>query len=160
MIAASDYGRPYVRFSINDIEPGQESSVVTVSDETSLRRIEIFLAQDGSPIAGYKHAAVPWSSSPSWDTVIQVFKNGDLWAEVPVDSPLAKMSLNDTESITGTSYDDYIERDGDWYINNHSLTAVNPSTLNTGGEDYYFVRIIQDGMRITAIGPIWVKAQA
>jgi hypothetical protein len=157
MIANSDYGRPYVRFSINSVEPGDQDSTVSVSNDTSLRQIRIFLAQDGAPPASYKHAAVPWSEDVMWDTTIQVFKNGELWAESIVDGPLASLTLNDTEPIVGTEYDKCIERDGEWYINNRTLTTVDPDRLNTDGEDYYFIRIIQNGIRLTAIGPIWVR---
>jgi hypothetical protein len=160
MIANSDYGRPYVRFAINGVEPGDGNSTVVVSNLTDLREIEVFLAQEGSPPAGYKHAAVPWNEDDAWDTTIQVFKNGQLWAEAPVDGPLARLTLNDTEPVVGAEYNECFERDGDWYINNHSLTAVNPEQLNTSGQDYYFVRIIQHGMRFTAVGPLWIRIEA
>jgi hypothetical protein len=159
MIANSDYGRPYVSFSINDIESGDQESTVTVNNDTALRQVRIFLAQDGTPPAGYKHAAVPWSEDVVWDATIQVFKNGELWAESFVDGPLASLTLNDTEKIVGSEYDKCVERDGEWYLNNRTLTTADPDRLNTGGEDYYFIRIIQNGIRLTAIGPIWVRAE-
>jgi len=157
-IANSDYGRPYVRFSVNGLEPGDNDSILIVGNATANREITLFLAQDGNPSAGYKRAAKPWIEEPDWSASIQIFKNGELWREQEISTPLASITFNDSAAITGTEYENCTIKDGQWYINGESLTAVDPDSLNTGGADYYFLRVLTCNGRFTAVGPIWVES--
>ncbi len=156
-IANSDYGRPYLRFSVNGVKPGDNDSTLIVENPTANREITVFLAQDGTPSAGYKRAATPWLDEPDWSARVQVFKNGELWREQEITTPLASMSFNDSAAITGTDYENCSMEDGEWYINEESLTPVPPDSLTTGGADYYFCRVLTSNGRFTAVGPIWVE---
>lgn len=157
-IANSDYGRPYVRFSVNGLRPGDNDSTLILDNATADREIAVFLAQDGNPSAGYKRAATPWVEEPKWSARVQIFKNGGLWQEEEITTPLASITFNDSAAVTGREYENCTMKDGEWYINGESLTAVDPDSLNTGGADYYFVRVLTSNGRFTAVGPIWVES--
>ncbi len=158
VIANSDFGRPYVTFKINGVGVGEDYSTILVANSTSLRELKIFIAQDGSPPAAFLQAAKHWNGNPDWSTTVQIFKNGFLWEEHQVNVPVAQLTLYDNETVTGTSYNNCIEIDGEYYINGKSHTPVDQLSLNTNGIDYYFIRIIGAGGRITAIGPLWVES--
>ncbi|MGM0687506.1 MAG: DUF3604 domain-containing protein, partial [Promethearchaeati archaeon] len=98
-IANSDYGRPYLSFSINGLYPGENDSVLIVDNETAKRKVTIFIAQDGNPSAGYKRAATPWLEEPDWSAKVEVFKNGMLWREQEISTPIASIGFNDTTAI-------------------------------------------------------------
>ncbi len=161
--ASSDHGRPILFFSINDSAIGGDSTVTAANGES--RTINILLAQDGSYAFG--NPADPncprdrqaWS--PDWQARIQVFKNGLLWQSVNVSTPVANITLVDTAPITGTSYSEFYERNGQYYINEESdipLDFSQKSALNTGNKDFYYVRVVQQAGRVSYIGPIWVEA--
>ncbi|MBA7548209.1 hypothetical protein ES705_40656 [subsurface metagenome] len=80
-----------------------------------------------------------------------------MWREEQISSPVAELQYFDSEAITGTSYDYCIEKDGKYYLNDKTKELVNPSILNTGGADFYYIRIISSRNRFAAIGPIWVS---
>lgn len=157
VISNSDFGRPYIRFSINDVIAGQDDSTVYVANATSTREIKLLLAQDGAPQSELLQAASPWLSDPDWGTTVQIFKNGYLWREQSIDVPVTELSFFDNTTITGASYDGSIEINGEYYINEESETPINPANLNTNGVDFYFVRILYSMGRVSAVGPIWVE---
>ncbi|MHA2295004.1 MAG: hypothetical protein ACXAEU_08685 [Candidatus Hodarchaeales archaeon] len=47
--------------------------------------------------------------------------------------------------------------DGSSYSNDHSSNPVDPNTLNTGGMDYYAIRVVGTNGRTSYMGPIWVS---
>ena len=47
---------------------------------------------------------------------------------------------------------------GNYYINVYSDNPIDPSILNTGGVDFYLVRVVGDNGRMAYAGPIWVEA--
>jgi hypothetical protein len=47
--------------------------------------------------------------------------------------------------------------DGNWYVNERSLAPINPATLNTGGVDYYYVRVVDSLGGAAWMGPIWAS---
>ena len=154
----SDYGRPILTFSINGVEASYNATV-TVNSATAPREISIFLAQDGAPAATLDTAAsVTADWIPNWAANVEIIKNGKLWQIIPVNGPIAWINKTDSSIITGTSYDDSIEKDdGLSYINDMSTNPVDPSTLSTGGADYYSIRLVGANGRTSYIGPIWVQ---
>ncbi|NHI91950.1 MAG: DUF3604 domain-containing protein [Candidatus Lokiarchaeota archaeon] len=156
--ACSDYGRPYLNFSINGVFVGDGSSV-TIATNTTQRNISIFLAQDGaaSPVKGTSASVCPgWQ--PEWKATIEVIKNGEIWNKTQIDTPVFQLNLNDTEMINGTSYDTFYYKNGYYYINRFSENPVDPDTLNTGGRDFYLIRISGFNHRTVYAGPIWVES--
>jgi hypothetical protein len=155
----SDYGRPILDFSINGVTVGYNTTV-SVASPTSARNLTLFIAQDGAPPAGMNQAAtagVGWT--PNWGATVEIIKNGVIWQSIPLTSPAAFISISDTEAVVGTSYGDSIEgSDGQYYINERSENPINPSSLNTGGMDYYSIRIVGANGRTSYIGPIWVSS--
>lgn len=158
--ANSDHGRPILKFSINGVEMGGDSKVV-VNSPTANRNIEIFLAQDGAPAANKRpnSASVTTNWVPNWNARIEIFKNGKLFNTTVVSSPINKITLDDDETITGTSFEDKCikKADGNYYINEYSDNPIVPSELNTGVADFYLVRVVGDNGRMSYIGPIWVE---
>ena len=158
IFANSDHGRHLLFFNINGTKVGDNSTII-MSNQNSHRKINIFLAQDGNPVAKLRgSASAPFNWAPDWKGTIEVMKNGYLFQSIGVDSPIANVSIIDTNPITGTSFEPYcIEIDGNFYINSYSDNPIDPSTLNTNGFDYYLVRFVGNNDRMTWAGPIWVK---
>ncbi len=158
IFSCSDHGRPILEFSINNTLVGDGSTFIA-DNQNSHRKINIFLAQDGAPVAR-KHIAASVSPNwvPNWDASIEIIKNGELWNTIHTSEPITNVSIIDTDPITGTSFDSYcIEIDGKWYINEFSDNPIDPATLNTGGFDFYLIRVVGDNGRSAYIGPIWVE---
>jgi hypothetical protein len=161
IFANSDHGRPLIDFSINGTRIGDDS-ILLVDDESIHREISVFLAQDGSP-AGTEHtaASVPPSWSPNWGATVEIIKNGEILVQIPIDRPVINITYVDTTTVTGTSYaESCVLRNGQYYTNNYSDNPVNPLELNTGGADFYIVRIVGKNGRITYAGPIWVEVSS
>ncbi len=156
--ANSDHGRPILLFNINGTKIGDNSTLV-VSNQNSHRLINVFLAQDGAPVAKlFEAASVTSNWVPNWDGSIEIMKNGKLWQSIDVSSPISNISIVDTTPITGTTYEPYcVEIDGQFYVNQDSDNPIDPSSLNTQGFDYYLVRFVGDNGRMTWAGPIWVE---
>lgn len=156
--ASSDYARPFLNFTIDGVSAG-DGSTLLVPTNTTQRNISIILAQDGAPAPGRRTAAsVSDNWVPNWVATIEVIKNGLLWNQTVVTTPVYNLSLPDPEMINGTSYDWSITSGGNNYINRFSDNPVDPSTLNTGGRDYYIVRIVGANYRTAYAGPIWVES--
>jgi hypothetical protein len=155
--ATSDYGRPILDFSINGVSVGYNTTV-SVATPTTTRNLTLFFAQDGSPPAGLNQAATAGAGwVPNWGATIEIIKNGLIWQTILIDTPTGTVTISDIDAITGTSYDSCIEgEDSNSYINDRSENPVDPDTLNTGGMDYYAIRIIGANGRTSYIGPIWV----
>jgi hypothetical protein len=154
----SDHGRPILTFNINGTVVG-DGSIFIASSSSDHREISIFLAQDGAPVAQKSTAAsVTPNWIPNWNANIEIIKNGELWHTEIISSPIINFSIIDTEPITGTSYEkSCIKRGNNYYINQYSDNPIDPSTLNTGGYDYYLVRVVGENGRMSYAGPIWVE---
>lgn len=50
-----------------------------------------------------------------------------------------------------------VQIDGKYYINIYSDNPIDPSKLNTGGADFYLIRVVGANGRIAYAGPIWVE---
>ncbi|MBY9002862.1 MAG: DUF3604 domain-containing protein [Candidatus Lokiarchaeota archaeon] len=156
--ANSDHGRPILIFSINGTKVG-DGSTLNVNNQNSHRLINIFLAQDGAPVAKMSEAAsVTANWDPNWEGAIEIMKNGELWQSRDILSPIANVSIVDTTPITGTTYEpNCVEIDGQFYVNQDSDNPIIPNNLNTNGFDYYLVRFVGDNGRMSWVGPIWVE---
>lgn len=146
--ASTWVNRPYIEFKINGLSVGENNSTLDVSNKNSARTIELLVASDGV------------AHSPNVDNTIErinIYKNSELWKTISPDSSIYRTTLLDTEEITGTSYDSCIEKDGKYYIHKDSIQEVDPSELNTGGQDYYYLRAEFSNDGIAWIGPIWVN---
>ena len=156
--ANSDHGRPILTFLINGTSVGDGSTFIA-SSSTEHREINVFLAQDGAPAARKsKAASVTTNWIPIWNANIEIIKNGNLWYTEEISSPIFNFSIIDTEPIIGTSYENNCIKSGDnYYINQYSDNPIDPSTLNTGGYDFYLIRVVGDNGRISYAGPIWVE---
>lgn len=141
--------RPYLNFSINGVPVGQQDSTVLVASPTTPREIRLLVAVDGLAV------------TPDVTTTIErveIFKNSALWYSVSVNEPLARLTFTDTAPVTGTSYDHCIRKaDGRYYIHDRSMKPVDPATLNTGGADYYYARVLDSNGAASWIGPLWVN---
>ena len=154
----SDHGRPILLFNINGTAVG-DGSTFNATSQTGARAINIFLAQDGAPVALKSQAAsVTPSWHPDWNAKIQIIKNGELFQNITVSSPVVNVTVIDDAPITGASYENSCVKIGDdYYINSYSNQPVDPSTLNTGGYDFYVIRVVGDNGRTSYAGPIWVE---
>ncbi len=159
IFASSDHGRPYLSFSINGTEVG-DGSTLQVSAEDAVREIVVTFAHDGSPPALlHTSASVTPDWTPNWNANIEIIKNGELLVRIPINSPISTVSFQDSSTITGTVYGSSrcIERNGQFFVNEYSDNPIDPSTLNTGGVDYYLIRVVGVNGRIAYAGPIWVE---
>jgi hypothetical protein len=158
IFANSDHGRPILTFNINGTSVGNGSTFLT-SNPTEHRLINVFLAQDGAPAARKSIAAsVTPNWIPNWNAKVEIIKNGKLWHTELISTPIINFSIVDKEPITGTSYEkSCIKKGNNYYINHYSDNPIDPSTLNTGGYDYYLIRVVGDNGRLSYIGPIWVE---
>jgi hypothetical protein len=156
--ANSDHGRPVLIFRINGTSVGDGSKFIA-SSSTNHRDINIFLAQDGAPVAlKSKSASVTPNWIPNWNAVIEIIKNGNLWHTEHISSPIFNFSIIDSETITGTSYERSCVKIGNnYYINHYSDNPIDPNTLNTSGYDYYLIRVVGENGRMSYAGPIWVE---
>jgi len=157
--ASSDIGRPYLDFTINGTDVSYNAKVF-VPTSTTTRAITVILAQDGAPGAGMRPQAASVTENwvPDWNASVQIFKNGVVLASIPVNAPLANITLLDSAPITGTSYGigNCVLINGKYYINSFSDNPIDPATLNTGGADFYLVRVVGHNQRTAYAGPIWV----
>jgi hypothetical protein len=137
------------------------NSTLLVTNPAIHRELNILFAQDGAPAANKRPnaARVTPDWQPNWNARIEIFKNGILCYNQVIDTPIANITFLDTDLITGTSFTDHcIEKsDGNYYINMYSDTPVDPNLLNTGGADFYVLRIVGDNGRYCYAGPIWVE---
>ncbi len=157
--ANSDHGRPFLNFTINGVGVG-DGSVLQVADNTMPRRIQVLLLQDGAPAATVHTAAsvVPgWT--PNWLADVEIIKNGEILTSIPVFGPVANVTFIDSAVVSGASYgiENCVLRDGTYYINEYSDNPIDPSLLNTGGVDFYIIRVVGNNGRFTYAGPIWVE---
>jgi hypothetical protein len=65
----------------------------------------------------------------------------------------------DSEITTGTSYsqESRVLVNREYYINKYSDNPIELGTLNTGGADFYLIRVVGADGRFAYIGPIWVE---
>jgi hypothetical protein len=163
IFASSDYGRPYLSFTINGTLVG-DGSTLKVANASTARQINVVIAQDGAPAANKRPQAASVAANwvPDWGANIEIFKNGNLLARIPISTALANVTLIDTNPITGTSYgiENCVQVDGKYYINGYSDNPVDPATLNTSGADFYLLRVVGDNGRTAYAGPIWVEVSS
>jgi len=142
--------RPYINFSINGTTVGVNDSTFYVPALNSWREINVTICADGVSMT---------SSTTSTIKKVDIFKNSDtLWKTYSPNTALFKINEFDNDTITGANYTDYIQKDGQYYINEHSLKPIaDPEgELNSGGFDYYYVRVLDSNDAAAWIGPIWV----
>ncbi|TFG18743.1 MAG: DUF3604 domain-containing protein [Promethearchaeota archaeon] len=160
IFANSDHGRPILNFNVNGVGIGGNSTVF-VSNSSVSRLLKITLMQDGSPASDYLTAAsVNPNWIPIWNADVEILKNGVLLHKFHTSSPLSYFTYNDTSEITGTSYgnESCVYRDGEYYLNDYSDNPIeDPNLLNTGGADFYIIRVVGENKRHSYIGPIWVE---
>jgi hypothetical protein len=158
--ASSDFGRPFISFTINGTRVG-DGSTLKVANASTARQINLVIAQDGAPAANKRPqaASVTPNWTPDWQANIEIFKNGNLLARIPISSPVANVTLIDAAPVTGTSYGvgNCIQVNGKYYINSYSDNPIDPSKLNTSGADFYLLRVVGDNGRAAYVGPIWVE---
>jgi hypothetical protein len=142
--------RHYVEYTINGVSVGDDNSTLFVSDENETREIEILACVDGLTMS---------SNETSHIKNIEVYKNSELWnTSLNINKAIDRVVFYDSDPIRGTNYTDYIQKsDGYYYINEKSQLPIDPSELNTGGADYYYVRITDTIGGAAWIGPIWVE---
>ncbi len=120
-----------------------------VPNATSVRELDITIAMDG---LSRQHGTRTVMAN------VTIMKNSVPWKSFAIDDVATRLVIHDDAAITGTSYTGCIQKDdGSWYIHERSITPVNPSTLNTGGADYYYVRVSDSNGGAAWIGPIWVQ---
>lgn len=159
VFACSDHGRPFLDFTINGTAVG-DGSVLQVSDSSATREIRIIIAQDGAPPGTRaKAASVEVNWEPDWRAEVEIIKNGEILSTVSIDSPVSEILFLDMDPLSGAVYgrESCVQRDGQYYINEYSNNAIDPDTLNTGGADFYIVRVVGRNGRYTYAGPIWVQ---
>jgi hypothetical protein len=160
IFASSDHGRPFLSFNINGTQVGNNSTLF-VSNPAIHRELNILFAQDGTPAANKRPnaAKVTPGWQPNWNARLEIFKNGILYYSQVIDTPVTNITLLDTDLITGTSFTDNCiqNSDGNYYINIYSDNPIDPNVLNTGGADFYVLRIVGDNGRYCYAGPIWVE---
>jgi hypothetical protein len=160
IFASSDYGRPFIDFTVNGAHVG-DGSTLKVTNASVARQIRLVVAQDGAPAANVRpHAAsVTPNWVPDWHANVEIFKNGNLMTRIPINAPVANITLVDTAPVAGTSYgvQNCVQIDGQYYINIYSDNPINPSTLNTGGADFYLIRVVGQNGRTAYAGPLWVE---
>ena len=140
--------RPIMNFTINGVSVGEDDSTVTVADVNTTRTLEITILVDGVSL----NPGIRTNISK-----IEIFKNSELWRTEVVNDIIYHQTINDSTTITGTSYDHCIQKaDGNWYVHEDSIKPVNPTLLNTNGTDYYYVRMTDTNGILGWIGPIWV----
>ena len=162
IFASSDHGRPLLNFTINGVGVGDASTLV-VGDASTPRGIQIILAQDGAPAATLHTAAsVTDNWSPDWNAQIEIIKNGELLTSIAINQPLVNITYIDSEAVSGASYgpESCIFVNSEYYINRYSDNPIDPNTLNTGGVDFYLIRVVGANGRSAYIGPIWVEVSA
>jgi hypothetical protein len=159
--ASSDHGRPFLHFDVNGVTVGDGASLLLPTRETP-RVLTIRVAQDGSPAASHQISAaglVADNWRPNWKADVEILKNGRLLHTFPVRSAVAQLTYVDTEPVTGAAYTQAVERDGQFYLNAVSDNPVDPASLDTGGADFYVVRVVGDNGRHAHMGAVWVSAE-
>jgi len=158
--ATSDHGRPFLNFTINGTRVG-DGSKLQVSNPAIHRELNLLFAQDGAPAANKRPQAASATPNwlPNWNAKVEIFKNGELFYSQIINTPIANITILDTELITGTSFTANCMQkpDGKYYINEYSNNPIDPNLLNTGGADFYIIRIVGDNGRFCYAGPIWVE---
>jgi len=182
IFAVSDHGRPLLDFTINGVRVGVPAGTteqqggrdfagaVQVAEPGSPRLIEVLLAQDGSPAAARNRSAAAavmstpadYGWQPDWNADIEIIKNGELLTTIPVDRPVSRVEYVDRSPVSGASYglEECFRKEGRTYINSYSDNPVDPHMLNTGGVDFYLIRVVGRNGRSAYAGPIWVVVQS
>ncbi|GAB4325526.1 MAG: hypothetical protein Kow0069_31570 [Promethearchaeota archaeon] len=151
--ASTSVRRPLLLFSVNGVTPGVDNSTAFVDDASAPRFVELFVAADGLAVGGN-------AGNGTAIRRVKVFKNSEPWRayQAPAGQRVAWLSFSDASEVTGTSYDHCVEGpDGRWYVHDASKKPVDPATLNTGGADYYYARVVDSDGGAAWVGPVWVS---
>jgi len=150
-MASTWINRHYIDFTINGLSVGVNDSIVVVPDANSNRSINIIACSDGVSMD---------PGNPTKIDNIKIYKNSELWKTYKdINKHVFPITINDTETITGTEYDGCIKRDGKWYIHEQSMEPVDPDELKTD-MDYYYIRMVDTSGGAAWIGPIWVDVKS
>ena len=82
-----------------------------------------------------------------------------LIVQINVTDLIAIVTYDDTTPVKGISYEkeSEIQIDANYYLKKFSNNPVeNPDDLNTGGVNFYLIRIVGENEQQSYIGPIWV----
>ncbi|NMC07466.1 MAG: hypothetical protein GYA24_19780 [Candidatus Lokiarchaeota archaeon] len=140
--------RHYLNFSINGVRVGTADSTATVATPITPRAVNVVVAVDGVSLHPGRVKTI---------SNLTIFKNSRPWRSIAPGAIMVNWTAVDDAAITGTSYDQCVQKaDGKWYVNERSLAPVDPATLNTGGADYYYARVVDSDGGAAWIGPIWV----
>jgi hypothetical protein len=143
---ARGVSRPYLDFSINGIQAGEQDSTVNLSSENDTRTISFTVACGGG-------------TSENIIERIQIYKNNVLWLDQEINDRITTLNINDTATIAGLYYDQSLGEwrdDGQFYVNEYANNPSNPASLNSGGFDVYYGKMYDTEGGVAWIGPIWV----
>lgn len=141
--------RPVVGFTVNGVGPGQGGNVLTVPSAATPRTIVVAVARDGLELGG----AAGWP-----ELTVEVWKNSSLWRTATLDGAGGTLVFTDDVPVSGTAYAGAVQADdGTWRAHARSVLPVDPDGLNTGGADYYFLRLHSPADFWAWVGPVWVE---
>lgn len=158
VFAVSDHGRPVLNFTVEGRPIGGDAPV-TLATPDAARTLRVTLVQDGNPAAGFRRAAaVTPGWTPNWNATVEILKNGALWYNATVTTPVAHLRVVDAAPVTGTAYgaESCLLRGDTYTLNQFCDNAVDPTTLTTGGRDFYVCRVYGANGRMAWVGPLWV----
>jgi hypothetical protein len=148
-MASTWINRPFVNFSINGVRVGHQNSTVLLGGPATPRSVNVVVAVDGLARA---------TGAVNTITNVTIFKNSAPWRSIAPGSVMINWTVVDNAPTTGTSYMHCVQKaDGLWYVNERSLVPVDPAALNTGGSDYYYVRVTDSLGGAAWMGPIWAS---
>lgn len=143
---ARGVGRPYLDFSINGVQAGEDDSTVYLFSENDTRTISFTVACGGG-------------TSENTIERIQIYKNNILWFDQEINDRVTTLILNDTATVAGLYYDQSLGEwrdDGQFYVNEYANNPIDPALLNTDGFDVYYGKMYDTEGGVAWIGPIWV----
>lgn len=141
--------RPVVAFSVNGCGPGLGGNVITVPTVSSPRTITLNVARDGLERSG----ATAWP-----ELTVELWKNSELLRTATVKGAGGSFTFVDDTPVTGTTYTGAVQdTEGVWRTHARAALPVDPTELNTGGADYYFVRLHSPAGFWAWAGPVWVE---
>lgn len=111
--------------------------------------VHIFLCDSGSGTArtslsySLLDLVLTLNWMPNWNGCVEVTKNGNLPMRIPAGTPVANATLTDTNPVIGASHgtENWVQLDGEYYINRYSDSPIDPATLNGSPADSYLHRV-------------------
>lgn len=168
--------RPSLAFTVNGVPAGiTPNSTLAVPTATSPRVVSLAILRDGLEVSwpeAYRDpetalgprvpAGAPVTGSdalPAWpELVVELWKNSEIAWTGTIAGPTGTVTGTDTAPVTGTQYTGCVQdAEGIWHLHERARLPVDPDTLTTNGEDYYFARAYCNATGFHAwAGPIWV----